>query len=491
MRIAHGSLVSFNPVSGPSDQPPAISRFDYLFPDLAEDPGSLLPVSEETLANLARLGDTMRDPGIDLRELNAANVHSGYTYLGQFIDHDIVFTAIPEPREPADPCNLGDTLPWPPACIRKDVWNKRTAILELETIYGGSDVNPPPRDPADNRLMLLGRVPGSGLMSVEEELHDLPLTEQSVMSGRRDPWIGDKRNDQTLIISQLHVAFLRAHNAIVKRRNCSFDEARRLLTQHYHWMVIHDFLDRKIAPGAFAKVKPNPRYIPEQKFFLPLEFTVAAFRFGHTMIRNTYYLNSELPIANLKDLFTLKALSNSGGSPTLPRKRIIDWKEFLPGGNNIARRFDTRMVEPLREILDAEENPVPGETRLAVQDLRRGYFMSIPTGQAIANKLGITPLTENDFRDACVADLQFQVLKESGFIERTPLWFYILAEAFLAGGNQLGPVGGQLVAEVLVGLVRRISYSFLNDETWKPTLGIVPGDFTLKDLFKLAGVLPD
>jgi hypothetical protein len=438
----------------------------------------------------------MRDPGIDLRELNADKVHSAYTYLGQFIDHDIVFSRTSRPSpDITDSCMLDDTLltPWSLEDIRSKVSNQRTAILELETIYG-SILKPAPRDPNDKRLMLLGQVGGAGVMSAADELQDIPLAEQSIMSGRRDPLIGDKRNDQTIILSQLHVAFLRAHNAIARRKpELSFEEVRKLLTQHYHWLVIHDFLNRRIAPGSFDKVRHNPRYTPENDFFLPLEFTVAAFRFGHSMIRSTYYLNEHMPIANLRDLFTLKALRKPGGGSftSLPRNRIIDWKEFLPGGDNVARRFDTRMVEPLMEVLDAEENVVPCEARLAVQDLKRGYMMSIPTGQAIASELGLEPLTENDFFDARANDLQFEILKDAGFIERTPLWFYILAEASREGGNKLGPVGGFLVAEVLVGLVRRINSSFLNDETWKPTLGITPGDFTLKDLFKLAGVLPD
>ena len=252
-------------------------------------------------------------------------------------------------------------------------------------------------------------------------------------------------------------------------------------------MVIHDFLNR-IAPGSFELVKPNPLYRPEEKFFLPLEFTVGAFRFGHSMIRSSYYLNSDAPPFNLKDLYTLTAL---GSSTSLPKTRVIAWKEFIPGGENIARRFDTRMVEPLMKVLDANEQPVPCETRLAVHDLRRGYMMRMPTGQAVAAQLGIQPLSEADFIEHCASEKQFRCLKDAGFVERTPLWFYILAEACREGGNKLGPVGARLVAEVLVGLVRRSPSSFMNDETWKPTLGITPGKFELKDLFKLAGVLPD
>ena len=501
MRIAHGATTQkpgvqgpmTGPIAGPQPLPPSnpVANYDFLFPELAENPDALLPVSSETVTHLACLGETMRDPGTDLQALNASSLHAGYTYLGQFIDHDIAFTSIKrdpaKTRDSIDSCMLGDSLlkPWTPDEIREKVTNQRHAILELETVYGSAS-KPAPRDPADPRLMLLGRVKDAGAMT--DAFNDIPLVEQALMSGERDPAIGDKRNDQTVILSQLHVAFLRAHNAIARSKpNLSFIEVRRLLTQHYHWMVIHDFLNR-IAPGIFEEIKLNPLYNPEERFFLPLEFTVAAFRFGHSMIRGSYYLNKHAQLAILKNLYTLKAL---GSSTSLPEERIIDWNAFLPGGDNIARRIDTRMVEPLMEVLDADEQPVPCETRLAVHDLRRGYMMSIPTGQAVARLLDIKPLEEHEFLAHCASEKQFKCLKDTGFLERTPLWFYILAEASREGGNKLGPVGARLVGEVLVGLVRRSPSSFMKDATFKPTLGITPGKFELKDLFKLAGVLSD
>ncbi len=81
------------------------------------------------------------------------------------------------------------------------------------------------------------------------------------------------------------------------------------------------------------------------------------------------------------------------------------------------------------------------------------------------------------------------ILKESGFLTRTPLWFYILAEAaFYSRGHHLGPVGSTIVAEVLIGILHNSTDSILGDPHWRPTLGDTPGQFDLEDLLKLAGV---
>lgn len=514
-RIAHGST---SPLEPPEDDgsnhglvnpglnciaPHAPAQtagtpFGYLFPDLAETEAALLPQSSETLDNLARLGDAMcespRTSG------SFSRIHSVYTYFGQFLDHDITFTNVPKtPRDLTDSCMLGDSLlrPWDVACIKAHVTNRRARILELDTVYGGK--TEPPKDEGDPRLLKLGRVtPVEHNIQVKDEYHDLPRGGVSDKRARdRVAAIGDPRNDQSLLISQLHVAFLRAHNAIVRREKCSFDDAREMLRQHYHWIIIHDFLKKITAEGTVEAVlsDPDPLYnVGAKDFFLPLEFTVAAFRFGHSMIRDVYYLNSLYPSQDLALLFTLRALREH---PTLPGDSIIEWRVFLPGfdNRNTGRLIDTRLIDPLRAVLDEAERPMPCETRLAVLDLKRGYMMRIPTGQAVAKRLGAHVMTAAEIEEAVADERQIRVLRDSGFLERTPLWFYILAEAashFGDGGHRLGPVGSRLVAEVLVGLVRRSQPSILSktEPPWTPKLpGKMEGQFDLADLLRLAGVL--
>ena len=82
------------------------------------------------------------------------------------------------------------------------------------------------------------------------------------------------------------------------------------------------------------------------------------------------------------------------------------------------------------------------------------------------------------------------VLQSSGFLTRTPLWYYLLAEAKHHGGQRLGPVGSTIVAEVLIGLVRRSDDSILRTPGWTPTLpAATPGQFNLADLLRFAKVL--
>lgn len=478
----------------------AKTPFGHLFPDLANTDAALLPQSSVTLDNLARLGDAMRET--PQTSGSFSRIPSVYTYFGQFLDHDITFTEVPKtPRDLTDSCMLGDSLlaPWPVDFIKKNVKNKRAGILELDSIYGG--VEAPPTDEGDPRLLKLGTVTraGDGLPG-RDEFNDVPRGNAKGDPAKdRVAEIGDPRNDQSVLISQLHVAFLRAHNKIVRRENCSFDDAREMLRQHYHWIIIHDFLKQITAEGTVEAVlsNPNPLYNPGAGDFLPLEFTVAAFRFGHSMIRSFYYLNSNYPSRDLALLFTLKAL---GAHPTLPEDTVIDWRAFLGGGfpqANTARLLDTRLIDPLRAVLDEAERPVPCETRLAVLDLKRGYMMRIPTGQAVAQRLCTHVMTPAEIEEAVADEGQIRVLCESGFLERTPLWYYILAEAASkkvgGGGHRLGPVGSRLVAEVLVGLVRRSKSSILSktEPPWTPKLGEVEGRFDLADLLRLAGVLRD
>ena len=251
-----------------------------------------------------------------------------------------------------------------------------------------------------------------------------------------------------------------------------------------------------------------------EPFFLPLEYAVAAYRFGHSMIRADYDFNLNFNTsgepgttpATLGLLFTFTALSG-GFDPapgfdfeTLPENWIIEWGNFVDDGGpfNKARRLDPKLVEPLFELRNVAGIPEPeDEGRLAVRNLLRGYLLRIPTGQAVAKavraKWGTPVLTPTQVAEGAGSDEQRQALRNAGFLRRTPLWYYILAEAALLGkGQRLGPVGSVLVAEVLIGLVRRSDDSILRTKGWKPNLpSAKPNTFELADLLRFAEVLPD
>jgi heme peroxidase len=327
----------------------------------------------------------------------------------------------------------------------------------------------------------------------------------------RTALIADRRNDSNVILSQLQVAFLRAHNVLVdnpilNNKKCSFAEAQKALQQHYQWIVLNDLLPRIVPETTIQKVRNNPNPLYKPNMGVPFEFSMAAFRFGHGMIRRSYYLNESFNGERLSRLFTMNVLCNAfipvanQGSATLPRKYIIKWPNFFRGGTdgNLARTIRTQMVDPLFELLDDTEIPTTMEG-LPVQDLKRSYLMRIPTGQAIAKLLDVEdPLTTADM-ERVLPEPQFTILKNSGLLERTPLPFYVLAEAAKQAvipeppdnpnKGKLGPVGGRIVAEVIIGLIRTIPDSCLNDENWKPVLPRKKADnFDLSDLLTLAGV---
>jgi hypothetical protein len=245
---------------------------------------------------------------------------------------------------------------------------------------------------------------------------------------------------------------------------------------------------------------------------MPLEFSVAAYRFGHSMVRAAYDFNLNFntsgepgttPATLSPFLFTFTALSGQLGEfDTLPDNWIIEWENLVDAGApfNRTRRIDTKLVEPLFQLTDFQGRPRRADrARLAVRNLLRGYLLRLPTGQAVARALqqklsgvrDVPVLGPNRIRTGAASQEQVAVLEDGGFLERTPLWYYVLAEAaVLENGRRLGPVGGTIVAEVLVGLVRRSENSILRTTDWEPTLPSADeGTFTLTDLLRFAGVL--
>ena len=481
-------------------------RFDYMLPQLQHDPKNLLPEDAATVSNLIALGETMHDPegGVD------GPIPAVYTYLGQFIDHDITLE-----ESSGNLGNIFQPATLKPAALGavRQLRNTRTATLDLDNVY-----DPPAVREGDK--MKVGTVTPLGgtarpVLPVpgKDAFNDLPRRPPNATDLRtdREALIGDARNDENLVVAQLHTAFLRAHNAIVDRGK-TFEEARVALRQHYQWIVVHDFLPRICDPKIVEKVlKTNRFFTPtDAATFMPFEFAVAAYRFGHSMVRSTYSHNLNFEkefIATLDQLFTFTALQGQlnvpppdGGPPpapgagpaTLPENWVIEWDRFVEGRKlkNPARAIDTKLVEPLFALRHFDGTKLPPEQgRLAVRNLLRGYLLRMPTGQAAAKALHLTPLTAAQIEKAAANPQQKAILKSSGFNKRTPLWFYVLIEAAAERKGHLGPVGSTIVAEVLIALARRSQSSFFSHVGWRPWLGTRKGKFTINDLLKLGGVL--
>src|SRR4051794_4975601 len=502
--------------------PEDLNAFDFLFPDLQKDPANLLPELTQTVSNLKQLSFAM----VDLNQRgDDSPIPAAYTYFGQFVDHDITLEVQPADLPPSASGSMSallapDMAPMPADQIPKVLRNFRTGTLDLDNLYGP----PAPRDPNNGDKMLIGHVtnlnrtdPGFIRPPGKGDDNDLPREPRSAdILHDRAAMIGDPRNDENLIVAQLHLAFLKAHNRIVDEGN-SFEEARRILRQHYQHIIVHDFLKRVADPAVvdYILAEGAPWYdLTNRPFFVPLEFASAAYRFGHTMVRAAYNFNINFNFAvaaadpartaaTLELLFTFTALSGSlgfgAGTDTLPENWIIEWERIIGDGPTVnkARRFDPELsalvngeTKALFDLQTLQGTPEGGlAVRLAARNLLRGYRLRLPTGQAVATTLGLPVLTPDEIRAA--APDQQQVLEAGGFLDRTPLWFYILAEARHHGGDHLGPLGSTLVAGVLISLIRSSADSILDGSESPPPLPApTAGTFELAALLRFAGVLP-
>ena len=432
-----------------------------------------------------------------------------YTYFGQFLDHDITFD------ETSASMPALASLDLAPLSSLSGLRNSRTLRLDLDSVYEGSA----PRDDTDPRKMKIGSVehlndpnPPLGRPPGKSDANDLPRQGRSEdPSTDRAALIGDPRNDENLIVSQLHLAFLKAHNSLVDEMGGDFDAVRTEMRRRYQRIVLTDFLGKVCDPAVLSDVMANGprnwRIENGDDLFMPVEFAAAAYRFGHSMIRTLYDYNLNFSPTNLGTLFTFTALSGQLGeniglpaeqTDTLPENWIIQWERFVhaPDGSGtpqMAREIDVRLTDftfklqntfgEVEGANDPDPNVVHVAPRLAVRNLLRGYLMRLPTGQAVAGRLG-EPVLSGEALVAALPAVEALRAAARPFADRTPLWFYLLAEAGDpngANGQHLGRVGSRIVAEVLWNLVRHSADSVLANG-----VGSNVERYTLAELIALA-----
>lgn len=426
-------------------------------------------------------GDPPVDPKSLVGDLNhgARNednprMTAGMTFLGQFLDHDMTFDPTSSLERQADPEHIS---------------NFRTPTLALDSLYGaGPDLSP---------YLYQRNNPAKFLIESGGLKHDLPRNcEMTAL-------IGDPRNDENLIVSQLHLAMLKFHNTVVDRLAATglegaelFCEAQRQVRWHYQWIILHEFL-----PLTCGKTLVNNILDQGLKFYkwnnepyIPVEFSVSAYRFGHSQVRPSYRANFT---GNGGEPFFAMIFGNPGDDPKDPLdlrggcrapRRFVGWSTFFDFGNNAVKpnkKIDARLSSALFS-LPGSVVPNPGKTNpasLAQRNLLRHLTFALPSGQRVAQAMKLEVLTPEELSE--LADLNLQ--------HATPLWYYILKEADLkAGGLHLGPVGGTIVAEVIIGLIMGDKQSYLaQDPDWRPSLPRrqpeQPGQlFSMVDLLTLA-----
>ncbi|HTZ59700.1 MAG TPA: heme peroxidase family protein [Acidobacteriaceae bacterium] len=448
------------------------TRFDYMFPLLAANPECLLPPGAVTQGALLALGTAMASDTLALAL--DSQIPAVFTYLGQFIDHNITAQTDREigvSRIATPDGNVMDITPIPSKEVVKKLVNGRRPKLDLNQVYGdgprlGTNASPTEADelfdPATLNFKVVADAPG----------FDVPRQDDGTAI------IADMRNNENLNISQLHCAFLLFHNKVAAglpaalTKDQRYIRARQLVRWAYQYIVLNDYLTTVCDPTVVSDIAANGVrfYAPDNDLlFLPLEFSVAAFRFGHSMIRPQYVLNSGTTVT-LAQALSVKGLLAGGPPPKIAGADIIEWHNFavIPAhpAPQKARKIDPRISAGLGTLpvfLQGSMIPVgPLLQHLARRNLLRGFLLSIPTGQAMADGMQTKPLTPAELQGPA-GDIQNAVIG-GNFDTATPLWYYILREAEVQqGGNRLGSVGSRIVAETLTALVRRDGASYLNN----------------------------
>jgi hypothetical protein len=468
---------------------------------------------DDTIKGLIQLGLCMNDPakyckGTPVQTPGNSLIPAGFTYLGQFIAHEITFDNSKDlPTAEPDPQNV------------------RSPSIDLDSLYGAG-----PHDEQSRQLyeegsparLKVGQTASPDGLTVTFD-NDLPRDWQT---GRA--LIGDERNDENLVIAQTTVALIKFHNKVVEALRQSgydaddlFECARKQVIRHFQWMILHDYLPTIVDKDVLDCVLRHGlrwfKVARRKDLFMPLEFSGAAFRIGHSMVRRAYQWNlfhsTDLggpSGATLSQLFDQTAFSGLIGKPlnqtALASDWVIDWSRFyefpkFPAGRNykrdparinMARKIDTNFDFRLDQMSNFPHLKVSDEKKsITVRNLLRGFALGLPTGEEVAGWIGETPLRH----DEVAGGPHEELLSAPVFKGRTPLWYYILKEAELNGGSRLGRVGSRIIAETLVGLISHSRYSVLDAPRWYPkyTRRGVPGTesarFGMVDLLDFAGVV--
>ena len=410
---------------------------------------------------------------------------AGSTFVGQFTDHDITFDQTSQLGVPQNPL----TSP-----------NTRTPALDLDSVFGGGPalrpdlyVNNP--DGTVGPKLKIGSVIGPAPDYARHE--DVPRVANG--DGSYNALLGDPRDDENVMIAGLHCAHILFYNRVLEDLSefdvshfpaaragemsnpyVAFLIARQVTLWHCQWLLVNEHLPQIAGQASVNDVLQNGNRFykpPPGDAFMPIEFGAACYRFGHSMVRPSYRANftsgtgdSTSPTADPFFGLVFDPSLPGIGPITSDRddllggysggRRYIGWQTFFDFGDGQVKnnkKIDTTISSVLFTL------PVPAiaphtqtsPTVLPQRNLLRQLTWGLPSGQAIAAAMNAPTLSTNDLSD--IAGVY------APFAASTPLWYYVLAEAkTIEDGLNLGPVGGRIVTETLIGLLRANPTSYLS-----------------------------
>lgn len=407
---------------------------------------------QPTVGSLVDLGNAMHDA----RRGNQpeVGVPAGYTYFGQFVDHDITFLSSSD-RAPDGEfrTNSADNLVTP--------------VLDLSSVYGdGLSDRRIPVDSETGEMVLDPTISKFGAV-LKKHKYDLPRKENKIAK------IGDPRNDENLIIAQMHVLFLRFHNALVSLIDSDdpakkYKLARETVIQIYKVVITDDFLAKVLHPDIWklyigsSNTFPNYWLNNNSTPVIPKEFNGAAYRFGHAMVRTLYFLNEKREQFDLNQIFFMTGRNNLAGSSRLPLNNKVHWANFFE--LSTLKPMQANRIEPKVKIeIPSLEWPA---NRLAIRNLLRGRELGLQSGQVLHKAfLNITKFPEkvHQLLATCTPEIVTQSLEqyESEIADwvtikdNTPLWYYCLSESYQChNGLKLGPLASIIVAETFSKIIK-------------------------------------
>jgi hypothetical protein len=439
------------------------------------------PADEHLLIDLGRAmkGEEVR---------TAWHTRAGFTYLGQFIDHDLT-------RDKTKLCER-DVDP-------NKIENHRTPFLDLELVYGDG----PKQSPAlytgtrlkvsETAESIVGPV-GNEVTLPGGTLRDFPRDDLG-KALFADP--DDMRNLENVMVMQMQILFAKFHNMAMEQcldpafmqlplTGSRFERAQKLVRWHYQRLVRHEFLGEVLdlstlqdVRTAGPKIEPYRTAVAQKGLFIPAEFSLATFRFGHSMVRNSYSLNCYQSRKHLKELMSLNLVT-----APLSEDWLVEWGRMflgLPRSSDLttpSSPMNTTIAPDLHKLEDHTlrlfslpnpNDPDPFHPELPVRTLLRGARANLPSGQEVADALieqkllkSSQKLSPDDLvcKTHVTNDESAEKLKQHPKLkEQTPLFYYVLKEAEVVHrGEQLGPVGSRIVAEVFETILRSDSSSYLS-----------------------------